>query len=84
MCHGSPTLDSFQFKITSEAAKSNKDSKEPNEAKQEESTNYCKDSRDSKDFKDFKDFKDCEKKTAEAVIECRLNSSQNEIVANKV
>ena len=72
MCHGSPTLDSFQFKTTREAAESNKDSKEPNEAKQE-STN------------DSKDSKECEKKIGEAVLECRLNSSQNQICpANQV
>ena len=83
VCHGSPTLDSFQFKKTREAGESNEDSKEANEAnedskeakevKQEESTNNSKDS------------KECGKKTAEAVFECRLNSSLNQICpANQV
>jgi len=83
VCHGSPTLDSFQFKKTREAGESNEDSKEANkvnedskeakEVKQEESTNNSKDS------------KECGKKTAEAVFECRLNSSLNQICpANQV
>ena len=69
-CHGSPTLDSFQFKIRE--AESNKDSRD------------SKDSKDSnKDFNKISDDANDSEKAA-AIVTCRLKSSDQTWPTNQV
>jgi len=69
VCHGSPTLDSFQFKIRE--AESNKDNKD------------SKDSKDFKDFNKISDDSNDSEKAA-AIVTCRLKSSDQTWPTNQV